>query len=58
MQALGAYGFLGLEKGLKGFLEHIPDGLRNLQRATTQVASLPHLRELTLACQKVTEQKR
>jgi len=58
MQALGAYGFLGLQKGLKGFFEYIPDGLRNLQRATTQVASLPHLRELTLACQKVTEQKR
>jgi len=58
MQALGAYGFLGLQKGLKGFFEYIPDGLRNLQHATTQVASLPHLRELTLACQKVTEQKR
>ena len=58
MQALGAYGFLGLQKGLKGFFEYIPDGLRNLQRATTQVASLPHLREITLACQKVTEQKR
>ena len=58
MQALGAYGFLGLQKGLKGFFEYIPDGLRNLQRATTQVASLPHLRELILACQKVTEQKR
>ena len=33
MQALGAYGFLGLKKGLKAFLEHIPAGLRNLQRA-------------------------
>jgi len=58
MQALGAYGFLGLQKGLKGFFEYIPDGLRNLQRATARVASLPHLRELTLACQRVIEQKR
>ncbi len=58
MQALGAYGFLGLKKGLKAFLEHIPAGLRNLQRATAQVASLPHLRELTLACQRVIEAKR
>jgi aminoglycoside/choline kinase family phosphotransferase len=58
MQALGAYGFLGLEKGLKGFLDHIPEGLRNLHRAVGQVASLPHLRELTLACQRVIEQKR
>ncbi len=58
MQALGAYGFLSLQKGLKGFFEYIPDGLRNLQRATAQVASLPHLRELTLACQRMIEQKR
>jgi len=51
MQALGAYGFLGLQKGLKTFLEHIPGGLRNLQRATEQVKSLPRLRELVQACQ-------
>jgi aminoglycoside/choline kinase family phosphotransferase len=58
MQALGAYGFLGLEKGLKGFLEHIPEGLRNLQRAASQVASLPHLQKLSLACYRRIEQKR
>ena len=52
MQALGAYGFLGLTKGLPSFLEHIPAGLRNLHRATTEVASLPGLRELTLSCQR------
>jgi len=51
MQALGAYGFLGLKKGLKTFLEHIPAGLRNLHRAATQVASLPRLRELSAECQ-------
>ena len=55
MQALGAYGFLGLKKGLKAFLDHIPAGLRNLQRATSQVASLPRLRELALKCQNAIE---
>jgi aminoglycoside/choline kinase family phosphotransferase len=57
MQALGAYGFLGLSKGLSSFLEHIPSALRNLHRAVTEVPSLPRLRELTLSCQKVIQQK-
>jgi aminoglycoside/choline kinase family phosphotransferase len=57
MQALGAYGFLGLKKGLKAFLEHIPAGLRNLHLTATHVASLPRLRELCLACQRAIEQK-
>ena len=56
MQALGAYGFLGLQKGFKSYLQHIPAGLRNLHRAASQVASLPRLRELSWACQKVIEQ--
>jgi hypothetical protein len=58
MQALGAYGFLGLSKGLKAFLEHIPAGLRNLHHASMQVASLPHLRELSLSCQQAMDQKK
>ena len=57
MQALGAYGFLGLKKGFKDFLEHIPAGLRNLQRAAIHGASLPRLLEISQACQKVIEQK-
>jgi aminoglycoside/choline kinase family phosphotransferase len=57
MQALGAYGFLSLKKGLKAFQEHIPAGIRNLHHAASQVASLPYLRELSLACQKAVEQK-
>ena len=56
MQALGAYGFLGLRKGLKAFLEHIPAGLRNLHHATAQAASLPLLREFFLSCQRAIEQ--
>lgn len=31
MQALGAYGFLSMEKGKKYFLRHIPEGLRLLK---------------------------
>jgi aminoglycoside/choline kinase family phosphotransferase len=57
MQALGAYGFLGVKKGLKAFLDHIPSGLRNLHRAAAHVASLPRLRDLSLVCQRVIEQK-
>ena len=57
MQALGAYGFLSFKKGLIAFLEHIPAGLRNLELATGQVASLPRLWELSAECQRVIEQK-
>jgi aminoglycoside/choline kinase family phosphotransferase len=57
MQALGAYGFLGLKKGLKAFLEHIPAGLLNLHHAASHVASLPRLRDLSRICQRMIEQK-
>ena len=52
MQALGAYGFLGLKKGLKTFLNHVPAGLRHLLDTTSRVASLPLLHELCLKCKK------
>jgi hypothetical protein len=54
MQALGAYGFLGLTKGLPAFLTHIPAGLNNLLRAISHVASLPHLADLSQACWQTT----
>ncbi|HUL20432.1 MAG TPA: phosphotransferase [Thermodesulfobacteriota bacterium] len=57
MQALGAFGFLGLKKGLKAFLEHIPAGLRHLQLAALQAGSLPRLRELSVEGQRVLERK-
>jgi aminoglycoside/choline kinase family phosphotransferase len=57
MQALGAYGFLGLKKGLKAFLDHIPAGLENLRRAASHAASLPRLRELSVTCQRALEEK-
>jgi len=58
MQALGAYGFLGLNKGLKAYLDHIPAGLSNLQRASRQAASLPRLRQLSSQCQRAVTAKR
>jgi aminoglycoside/choline kinase family phosphotransferase len=57
MQALGAYGFLGLKKGMRTFLDHIPAGLRNLHRAAA-MASLPRLQELSSKCLKAFDQKR
>jgi aminoglycoside/choline kinase family phosphotransferase len=58
MQCLGAYGFLGLKKGLKAYLEHIPNGLLNLHLATARVASLPSLLELSIRCQRLIGQTR
>lgn len=58
MQALGAYGFLGIKKGLTAFLEHIPAGLANLQRAVSHVSSLPCLLELSERCRKRIENRR
>lgn len=52
MQALGAYGFLGLRKGLKNYLDHIPRGLYLLHHATSKINDLPNLQELALRCQK------
>jgi aminoglycoside/choline kinase family phosphotransferase len=46
MQALGAYGFLGLVKGHKHFLRHIPNGLRSLRRVVANVGGLRPLQEL------------
>ena len=56
MQALGAYGFLGITKGLTAFLAHIPAGLNNLRRAVSHAASLPLLSELSQSCWEAIEQ--
>jgi N-acetylmuramate 1-kinase len=50
MQALGAYGFLGITKGLKSYLLHVPAGIRNLRMAAENAASLPILLEV---CNKI-----
>jgi N-acetylmuramate 1-kinase len=51
MQALGAYGYLGLEKRLPHYLRHIPAGLSNLMNAAEQSGFLPSLFELCQECQ-------
>ncbi len=50
MQALGAYGYLGLKRGLSEFLAHIPGGIANLIDATTRTMRLPLLKNLALRC--------
>jgi aminoglycoside/choline kinase family phosphotransferase len=50
MQALGAYGYLGLHRGLSEYTVHIPAGLRNLQTAAEKSASLPKLFEVCARC--------
>ena len=46
MQALGAYGFLGLVKGNGTFLEHIPAAIGSLRGL---VAEIPDLKKLSVA---------
>jgi aminoglycoside/choline kinase family phosphotransferase len=53
MQALGAYCSLGLHRGLKNYLVHIPAGLRNLRMAAENSNSLPRLLELCAECDKI-----
>ena len=56
MQALGAYGFLGLKKNKPTFLNHIDNGLNNLLIATTSAQGLSALHEMAGKCiQKLTK---
>jgi aminoglycoside/choline kinase family phosphotransferase len=50
MQALGAYGFLGLERGKPHFLAHIPPALELLIDVTGRTGSLPRLHALARRC--------
>src|SRR5881275_811446 len=43
MQALGAYGFLGLVKGHKNFLKHVPAAMQSLQRTLAEIQGLSEL---------------
>jgi N-acetylmuramate 1-kinase len=51
MQALGAYGFLGLKKNKPTFLKHINNGLTNLIIAVNQTPKLVRLKNLAIQCQ-------
>jgi aminoglycoside/choline kinase family phosphotransferase len=46
MQALGAYGFLGLVKGNKAFLNHIPAAMSSLRSLVGEIDDLSELRVL------------
>ena len=43
MQALGAYGFLGLVKGHKNFLQYIPRAVRSLRDTVVKIDRLEPL---------------
>jgi aminoglycoside/choline kinase family phosphotransferase len=50
MQALGAYGFLGLKRGKPHFLAHIHPALENLVAVTAEAGRLPCLYALACRC--------
>jgi aminoglycoside/choline kinase family phosphotransferase/choline kinase len=50
MQALGAYGFLGLERGKPHFLAHIPPALDILIDVAGRTGTLPRLHALARRC--------
>ncbi len=49
MQALGAYGFLGLVKGNAQFLQHIPEALRSLREVVVKIDGLEPLQRALVA---------
>jgi aminoglycoside/choline kinase family phosphotransferase len=46
MQALGAYGFLGLVKDYKHFLQHVPKAVRSLRGIVAEIPGLELFRKL------------
>ncbi len=46
MQALGAYGFLGLMKGHKHFLQYVPAAIKSLRSTVSQIEGLQKLEAL------------
>ena len=53
LQALGAYGFLGLKKHKPAFLHHIANGLENLLIAVDNVGGLETLSDLATECETI-----
>lgn len=52
MQALGAYGFLGLVKGKRVFLTYIPRALEYLETVAKEIGSLKSLCSLLIYCRE------
>jgi hypothetical protein len=52
LQALGAYGYLGLKAGHPDFLYHIPRGLDHLEAAVNLAPRLDRLRRLVSRCRR------
>ncbi|MBN2242717.1 MAG: phosphotransferase [Acidobacteria bacterium] len=50
MQALGAYGFQGAARGIRGYLEQVRPGLENLCLVLEGAGTLPRLRQLASQC--------
>jgi aminoglycoside/choline kinase family phosphotransferase/choline kinase len=50
MQALGAYGFLGLERGKPHFLAHLPTALDRLIDVASRMVTLPRLHAFARRC--------
>lgn len=48
MQALGAYGFLGLVKGHKHFLQHIPKAVNSLREVVAEIDGLDLFKNLLI----------
>ena len=46
MQALGAYGFLGLVKGYKHFLQHVPKAVCSLRDIVAEIPGLELFKNL------------
>jgi len=57
LQALGAYGFLGLRKNRPAFLHYIPNGLENLLMAVDNVSGLEQLNDLATECETILARK-
>ena len=52
MQALGAYGFLGLKRAKPHFLAHVRPALSNLIAVSAEAGSLPRLHALACRCRE------
>lgn len=57
LQALGAYGFLGLKKHKPAFLHHISNGLENLLVAIDNMGGLETLSDLATECETILARK-